>query len=180
MTLRGPLKAELFKYRKRKQISLDGIAGMPPSSPESDKPVMGYIPPGSAPESFLQYDPTSARYEDAHPTYDPPQSWFNDLHIAPPPDIRMDPFPEHLPPDIVVSPTGWGTAFIEWYDRHNGRVVIELTADQVQILGTLRPWLNPLSMHDEPTGAIFVMSPERRMPPMGTSSVVHARDLCRS
>ena len=82
--------------------------------------------------------------------------------------------------DIVVSPTGWGMAFIEWYDRHNGRVVIELTADQVQILGTLRPWLNPLSMHDEPTGAIFVTSPERRMSPIGTSSVVHARDLCRS
>ena len=103
MTLRGPLKAELFKYRKRKQISLDGIAGMPHSSPGSDKPVMGYIPPGTAPESFAQYDPTSACYEDVHPTYDPPQSWFDDLHIAPPPDIRMDPFPEHLPPERPLT-----------------------------------------------------------------------------
>lgn len=103
MTLRGPLKAELFKYRKRKQISLDGIAGVPQLPSGSDKPVMGYIPPGSASESFLPYDPASARYEDVHPSYDPPPSWFDDLHIAPPPDIRMDAFPEPMPTEKPLT-----------------------------------------------------------------------------
>lgn len=40
-----------------------------------------------------------------------------------------------LPPADYVS-----YPYIEWYGEHNGRVVIELSPQQVQVLGTLRPW----------------------------------------
>jgi len=41
--------------------------------------------------------------------------------------------------------------YIEWYAEHNGRVVIELSAQQVQVLGTLRPWadLKPISRQEQ-------------------------------
>jgi len=41
--------------------------------------------------------------------------------------------------------------YIEWYGEHNGRVVIELSPQQVQVLGTLRPWaqLKPVSRQEQ-------------------------------
>ncbi len=41
--------------------------------------------------------------------------------------------------------------YIEWYGEHNGRVVIELTPEQMQVLGTLRPWtqLEPISRQEQ-------------------------------
>ena len=68
-----------------------------------------------------------------------------------------------LPPHDYVK-----YCYIEWYGLDNGRVVIELNSDQVQVIGTPIPWQNtkPIDRREQAQHMqCFVMSllgPERK------------------
>lgn len=90
MTMLPPLKAELFKYRKRKQLSTDGsIAGIYLNTflsglrdaipgPQQNKTS------GPNANHFELYDPIRPRYEWSEPDYQPPPSWFDGVVAKPP------------------------------------------------------------------------------------------------
>ena len=99
MSLRPRLPDECFRYRKRKQISLNGtVAGVQSSRPRG-RPVMAELGPwGSAPQEYIP--PLSQSYDPPPGFADFPESEYDTYESRMPhsftPRIR-DPGPERLP-----------------------------------------------------------------------------------
>lgn len=100
MSVSGPLRTELSRYRKRKQLYLDGsVAG---AEPEVYRPsIHPAVPRGFARSSqFHQdlpqattYDPIHPAYFWAAPDYEPPAPWFEDPSFSAHPAGFLGPGP---------------------------------------------------------------------------------------
>ena len=101
MAISGPLRNEPFRYRKRKQLSLDGSVGgmdvnhfrhgLGPATAHSGGPSHLHSDP---------YDPIRAAYDWAMPDHHPSEPWFEGIgHHASQPELigpdRPQPVSEH-------------------------------------------------------------------------------------
>jgi hypothetical protein len=73
MGIPEPLRREIFKYRRTKSYSLDGILRSLGASPNVAASEAIALPAGTLPKD---YDPIVAAYQDMEPAYDTPSSWF--------------------------------------------------------------------------------------------------------
>ena len=102
----GPLRSALFRLRKRKKISLDGVVGGLEVNRYRSR--LGYADPGHhfSPSPVDPYDPDPGPMEDHSPEYHQPNAWF-DQHFPGTPQERFRGEPqehaEHLSPEQMYE-----------------------------------------------------------------------------
>lgn len=92
MALYGPLKSDLSRYRRRKKLSTDGSiqgAYISKTAHAEKSPVWNFNI--DLPHRTHEYDPAHAAYDQSGTEYDPPQPWFEGMHVRPTGQIRFDP-----------------------------------------------------------------------------------------
>lgn len=142
MTLPGPLRSELLRYRKRKHLSLDGSipgaiyarrGGAPPNVP---------LPPAATGQLYEQplpadYAPHAGHMHFSGPMYDPPDFLQGPGPSASP---RFGAFPDGNdlagPPDLIPGPASYETMLMvdrafeeihqEWQALHDEALGIAL------------------------------------------------------
>ena len=132
----GPgLNNDLFKYRKRRKLSLDGtVAGLAPSRASLHvRPATPYghgftgslktCYQGALPQQSSVYDPSGAFYEWPQPNYEEPVAGFE--HIRKAPDLVRE-WRDPYPPDSFLR----GPAYIPMTED-----MMEMALDEVRANG---------------------------------------------